>query len=431
VAVSNGKAQQPVSNEPKKLPIAQGFSVAPPEETPLTVLPEPGSLRPNDFFQGLLVWNATPGFPLALLFMVSGLFMLVLWVLPSVFAEMNPPIQSDNCASVRMGNWLSRGLDSTRFLTAMVWCAAFILLSAFALFYGFRLHVELHNWTWPGVSWIKGKGANRFFLSGTAVILEYLGLAGSSLSILASLAGSGSPVLGIILDVDNYLRTSPKAETPRARIAERYVSLLRYLSEYKDPRPGEDAGYDRVVILAHSLGALISADLLRFLTARRDTTAARFYFNGVHADGPPKIKLRLFTVGNPLRQLLNRFFPYLYEWVRPVPDNSVVPLHRDPKVTNPEIAANAAPNPNLLNVECWLSGYRSGDYVGRSMWLDEWYDREMPPREKPDGPRPVYVATDNSSGRRQEMCIGAGAHQHYWDPSAPDIAEKLDRLISS
>jgi len=27
------------------------------------------------------------------------------------------------------------------------------------------------------------------------------------------------------------------------------------------------------------------------------------------------------------------------------------------------------------------------------------------------------------------MCIGAGAHTHYWDQSAPDIAEKLDDLI--
>ena len=44
---------------------------------------------------------------------------------------------------------------------------------------------------------------------------------------------------------------------------ERYVSLLDYLSDYKDPADGKS--YDRIVIVAHSLGALISADLLRFL----------------------------------------------------------------------------------------------------------------------------------------------------------------------
>jgi hypothetical protein len=41
----------------------------------------------------------------------------------------------------------------------------------------------------------------------------------------------------------------------------------------------------------------------------------------------------------------------------------------------------------------------------------------------------MHVATENPHGLREEMCIGAGAHQHYWDQSAPDIAEKLDELI--
>jgi hypothetical protein len=416
----------------KSVTIQPGLSVGPDPEkiTPLTSSPDPGAMRPNDFFQGLLVWGATPGFPLALLFMLSGLFMLVLWVLPSVFTELDPPVRSENFDSNRMGDWLSRGLDSTKVVTGLVWCAAFVVLTAFALFYGSRYPRVLQDTKWLLQSSVKW--ANHFFLSDTAVILEYLGLAGSSLSILASLAGSGSPVLGIILDVDNYLRTSPKDATPRARIAERYVSLLRYVSEYKDPCIADDMGYDCVVIVAHSLGALISADLLRFLKVQGDTSTGRFYFNcAPAASAPPKITLRLFTMGNPLRQLLNRFFPYLYEWVRLVPDNSLTPLHRDPSATAPGIDSGAMPDPSLLEVERWVSAYRSGDYVGRSMWLDEWYEREVPAREKPDEPRPVYVATEDPPGRREEMCIGAGAHQHYWDQSAPDIAEKLDRLIAS
>jgi len=45
-------------------------------------------------------------------------------------------------------------------------------------------------------------------------------------------------------------------------------------------------------------------------------------------------------------------------------------------------------------------------------------------------PQPIYVARDNAAQPlREEMCIGAGAHQHYWDQSAPDIAQKLDDLI--
>ena len=75
---------------------------------------------------------------------------------------------------------------------------------------------------------------------------RWLGAATASLAILASVAKSGASVLGIILDADNYLRTSPKGKTPRARIVERYVSLLRYLADDRE----EERRYDRVVIMA-------------------------------------------------------------------------------------------------------------------------------------------------------------------------------------
>jgi hypothetical protein len=125
-------------------------------------------------------------------------------------------------------------------------------------------------------------------------------------------------------------------------------------------------------------------------------------------------------MGNPLRQLLNRFFPYLYEWVNPLPDNSLNPLGKIAQ-TKPEIRPDQLPDPNRLGVECWLSAYRSGDYVGRSLWLDEWYGRDKPVA-------PVASGT-LAPPLREEICIGAGAHQHYWDQSAPDIAENLDDLI--
>ena len=38
----------------------------------------------------------------------------------------------------------------------------------------------------------------------------------------------------------------------------------------------------------------------------------------------------------------------------------------------------------------------------------------------------------SSDGRqRTEFCIGAGAHTHYWDRTAPTIAMELDRLIAT
>jgi len=415
----------------RQIPVAQGLAL-PPEKAkdPAPVANDATAMGPNDFFKGLMVWSATAGFLPALAFMASGFFLLVIWALPSVFAEMKPPIRSSNADSDRMGDWLSRGLDATRFVTGLIWTGAFIVLTVFMIIYEWAKFPAWLLFARPAVQYV-----DYHLITKTAIVLEWVGAVASSVSILTALAGSGSPILGIILDVDNYLRTSPRDFTPRARIAERYVSLLRYVSEYKDPCVPNDTGYDRVVIVGHSLGALISADLLRFLKSQRDSQTGRFYFSGAPPElNRPKIQLRLFTMGNPLRQLLNRSFPYLYEWVRLAPDNSLPgndlkSLHAPPGAAPPVIGAGAMPDPNLLNVELWVSAYRSGDYVGRSLWLNEWYDREVPVRKNPKVPGPVYVAAETPPGNRQEMCIGAGAHQHYWDPSAPDIAEKLDELI--
>ena len=35
----------------------------------------------------------------------------------------------------------------------------------------------------------------------------------------------------------------------------------------------------------------------------------------------------------------------------------------------------------------------------------------------------------NAGHRKREFCIGAGAHTHYWDETAPEIARELDRLV--
>jgi hypothetical protein len=362
------------------------------------------SMSPNEYFQGVLVWSATPAFPVILALLVCGLLLIILWLIPSIYSEKHPPRRSDNKSSKRMGEWLSRGLDASKIRTMLMWSAAFAVPAVLVIWDGLQHFSQFKNIT------AKIPDVLPWLNQTTAIILLWLGGVAGSIAILASLAKSGSSFLGIILDVDNYLRASPKDETPRARIIERYVSLLHYLAEYKDPA---GAGYDRVVLVAHSLGALISADLLRFLKVQEDS---------------PKLDVRLFTMGNPLRQLLNRYFPYLYQWVHPLPDNSMAPL-KNTSSTKPGIGIHDLPDPEDLGVAQWVNAYRSGDYVGRSLWVDEWYDREVPAGKVPDKPGPVHVAAENPPGRREEMCIGAGAHQHYWDQSAPDIAEKLDKLI--
>ena len=43
--------------------------------------------------------------------------------------------------------------------------------------------------------------------------------------------------------------------------------------------------------------------------------------------------------------------------------------------------------------------------------------------------RAIESVTDAPITRR-EFCIGAGAHTHYWDRTAPQIAVQLDELIA-
>src|SRR5437879_1856818 len=132
----------------------------------------------------------------------------------------------------------------------------------------------------------------------------------ASLALLGLLVRYTSSALGIVLDVDNYLRASPKDATPRAQIVERYVSLLRYIAK-------PEHGYTRVV--------LISGDLLRFLHEEGDQTLERLGY-GEPGGNKPAIPITLFTMGNPVRQFMNRFFPFLYDWVNPVPSGGLRPF---------------------------------------------------------------------------------------------------------
>jgi hypothetical protein len=267
----------------------------------------------------------------------------------------------------------------------------------------------------------------------TAVMLTMGGtaLAASAVVVVTGLAKFGGSVLDLVLDVDNYLRTTPAEGPPRARIAERYVSLLRYLASDAP----EGGAYDSVVIIAHSLGALITVDLLRFLeTEHADDDLARLGFGGPSMPKSAKRPLHLFTMGAPVRQLINRFFPHRYRWVRDTPDNGIRPVPAR-SCDSPPSAAATTPEPSRLGVQRWENAYRSGDYVGRAIWLDEWYARNMEGPTRGKYPEPPTIILNASTREPSvlfgEMCIGVGGHTHYWDNSAPDIAERLDYLIAT
>lgn len=367
----------------------------------------------NDYALRVFAWTMGYHLPFTLLFVALTSFLLVWWVLPSVLSEkMVPrgkpraPRDTGDAVSLRMGTWMSRGLDATTVVTLLLWSSVFVLPVLY----------KLAASTWPPLEQVFCGPLTFSLVTNTLV----------GFTLLAALAKGGQTVLATLLDVDTYLRSSPAYATPRATIFERYLSTLRYLRSYRDEHGN---GYDSIVIVAHSLGALISGDLLYYLQSGRgeeewqkpaptEPSASRF----------TSIPITLLTMGNPARQLLNRFFPYLYDWVRPGPDNGKCPLPDpmpfpdDPKTL--VIENTATPAPADLGLTCWINAYRSGDYVGRSLWLDEWYHR---PAYSPGSETPHVISSRDQ--KRHELCIGGGAHVHYMDDTAPDIASLLDSLL--
>jgi hypothetical protein len=272
------------------------------------------------------------------------------------------------------------------------------------------------------------------FINTSLHLLDQVGakLALSGAAIAAIIYRYGRAPLDILLDVDNYLRTSPLENAPRARIAERYVSLLRYIAARRNAHDPQLPYYGSVVIVAHSLGSLISADLLHFLKEEPDE-ALRPLGYGERDQQNAQIEIRLLTFGNPIRQLLNRFFPHIYWWIREEPDNGAHPIAKAAE-TPPDLA-HLPQTPEVsdlgASVKLWFNAYRSGDFVGRMLWSDHWYCRSNLGPDRGMYPEPATIIRDVAplDTKRAEMCVGLGGHNDYWNRTAPDIAEKLDKLI--
>jgi pimeloyl-ACP methyl ester carboxylesterase len=197
--------------------------------------------------------------------------------------------------------------------------------------------------------------------------------------------------LDAVLDVDNYFRDPANRRPPRARIFSRYAALLDYLRA---------RGYTRLIIVAHSQGTVISADLLRYL-----------HRTGRLAALTGAMPVTLVTVGSPLRDLYAARFPLQYGWMG----------------APPETFARAEPAPGALGLTEWVNAYRSGDYVGRAIWT---------PVADAAAFRVAAIADDGAVAAhraegRTEFCIGAGAHTHYFADDAVTLAAEIDRLIGA
>lgn len=295
---------------------------------------------------------------------------------PSIAVEIRHPLRSTDDESQDLGRWLTRGIRCVA-VAAEAFTLALVVLLVLAVcrLTGMTDVVE-------ALSLSKGK------------VMPLLGATAGGLALLLTgkrFIKTFRAAVDVLLDIDNYLRESPKDATPRARIAERFVSLLRHLCAWRD---ADGQPYDRIVIVAHSQGTVISADCLRYLNRVPDA--------GLRAIHENRLSLRLFTMGSPLRQLYAKAFPYLYSWIKDEPMTQTL----------------VSPDPTTLTLRQWANVYRSGDYVGRNLWVigeDRLWIRADP----------VPVSNDPVV----DFCAGVGAHTHYWNQNGAEVAAYLKSLV--
>ncbi len=385
---------------------------------------------PNRFLEGIVYQSAPVGMIPSAILAGVGLLLLVMIVLPSVWFEIFPERTKSNGPSKRLGEWLSGGYRHFRWTITLLWVAAFAMPLGIMIYYGVQFCRSGSN-----DSFLFYLYSRSMMVDAANALISWGSIfAGSAVVLLGLIVKNFSAVLDAILDVDTYLRTSPQEATPRAQIVERYVALLGHLHGRVNARDNSPY-YEKIIIVAHSLGSNITADMLRFLNKSKDVTEHKQhyaeYLKFAFAGNPQgKLPIYFFSMGCPLRQLLNRFFPHLYQWIREAPEDSGVSVVG----SNHKLATKDSPVVADLRVAKWVNFYRSGDYIGRSVWINDVFART------PDGdtagsyPEALVTHDDAAPGggsvERIDACIGLGAHTHYWDRTAPDVGNQLDTLIA-
>lgn len=321
----------------------------------------------KSFIWAMIAKSATDAF-LPYLAVMTLAALLVLWgILPSVKAELSrPPFAFAPEQTMRLGNWLDGGF------TAMAWAAVFAGIGFFAaLPAGVIAQVlKLGDGQGEWMIWIApliGAGGASFLAASKLFYKNF-----------SNFFARLRVVVDAALDVDNWLRERPRGETPRLHIFARYSALFRQLQQEK---------YDKIVIVAHSQGTVITTDFFRYLKYQLP-------------DQLGTIPIELITMGCPLRQLYALRFPLLYGWV----------LRAEEQETT-------APDPAECGFAYWVNAYGSGDYVGRYLWPNQ------------DSSRLWEEQTRHSGGNAEEFCLGAQAHTHYFDADNVRIGERLDELI--
>ncbi len=375
---------------------------------------------PKYYFDAFIAASGTAGLPVAMTTAVICLILISWFVALVAVTSIHKP-KSQSRYSNNVGEWITDGFSWIHIAGTVL-----VLGLGLALTWGFVVAV------WIVVTGDYPPLNPAFFLhldntNGVITWLAYALLASAATlaaarARLAVIASSARPALGIALDVDNYLRESPSYGTPRARIAERFGSLLTYVTDRKDANG--KPWFDRILIVSHSQGTVISADFLRFLTLA-----------GVSKPDVTAQDLRLITMGCPLRQLYSVHFPHLYDWVDRTDDYgdgvkadddsafAARGIHAPDPIVPPDGANNdldqLSPSPGWLRVSQWTNLFTAGDYVGRPLW-----QRDSTPGIWQYDP---FSGASFGLGRR-ERCLGDGTHTRYW--TSCDVAQEIDAQLA-
>jgi hypothetical protein len=345
---------------------------------------------------------AGPGYGYLMATVLLVVVLTLYALLPPVLTEIFPALEAE---SRRIGGWLNNGFFVLRVGGELLYFAVIVALPL--------AFIVVMNLPPKAAKLVEDFNGDLLRYGGLLLVPAAAGLFAFGGRLKNVLLGFRN-VLDVALDVDNYLREQPRDSCPRARMCARMASLLRKIDRDQ---------YHSIVIIAHSQGTMITADLLRYLH-RHDVQAANPDLANLDQQ-----TVRFFTMGSPLRQLYSLRFPYLYSWARhfdPVPKDVTVPIPADSK-----------PSPTELGLAEWVNVYRSGDYIGRHVWRPDLcafgFDAAAVDRKNPwpVAAIPAEFTSKDDTGQRHEYCLGVGAHTHYWDANAPLVAQQLDRLITN
>lgn len=291
-----------------------------------------------------------------------------------------------------IGGWLTRGYRAIeRLLGWGSWIVVAAILPA-ALLLVDKLALAIGLDALPGAA---GVSSALGELSAPMLEAIVVSIAGATTGLIAigglaikKLQALRAP-LDAALDVDVHFREFPRDAIPRVLIAERYAALLEHVV---------DSGFQRIVIVAHSQGSVITADLLRYLQQRSrlvddsERSSDRLVRLGARL---AQINVDLLTLGCPLRQLYAQRFPSLYAWA-------------------------CDPQPQELGLRRWFNAWGSADYVGRWLWIEA-----QPDDNRVDDGEPAQ------GSNWRDLCIGPMAHTHYFEPRQSQVRRQLLDLLQA